>query len=242
MRIIARLDIKRETLIKSIMFEGVRSLGCPKTISEKYYNSGIDELILVNNTGSLYNTKLNLEVLKSIRKNKFLPITAGGGITSIKDVEELIISGCDKVIINTIIHNNFSEAKKIINLMGSSSVIGAIQVEKKDDKFISLYEMAREETGLNLRDTIKKYKDLGVGELLISDVNRDGCYKGLNKQLAEEIKDFRDDFPLLLSGGFKNKEEIKEFNNICSGLVISSAFHFNKVDISDLLKYKNENL
>ena len=224
------------------MFEGVRSLGCPKTISEKYYNSGIDELILVNNTGSLYNTKLNLEVLKSIRKNKFLPITAGGGITSIKDVEELIISGCDKVIINTIIHNNFSEAKKIINLMGSSSVIGAIQVEKKDDKFISLYEMAREETGLNLRDTIKKYKDLGVGELLISDVNRDGCYKGLNKQLAEEIKDFKDDFPLLLSGGFKNKEEIKEFNNICSGLVISSAFHFNKVDISDLLKYKNENL
>ena len=74
-RIIARLDIKRESLIKSIMFEGVRSLGCPKTISEKYYNSGIDELILVNNTGSLYNTKLNLEVLKSIRKNKFLPIT-----------------------------------------------------------------------------------------------------------------------------------------------------------------------
>lgn len=240
MRIIARLDIKRKMLIKSLMFEGVRSVGCPQLFSDKYYNNGIDELILVNNTGSLYSTKLNSEVLKGIRKNKFLPITGGGGITSVEDVEELVGNGCDKIVINSIIHKNISEAKKIINLMGSSSVIGAIQVERKENKFITLYEMAREETGLNLKETIKKYKDLGVGELLISDVNRDGCYKGLNKRLLEEIKDFKDDLPLLLSGGFSKKEEIEEFASICSGLVISSSFHFNKVDISELLKYRNE--
>ena len=246
MRIIARLDIKQNTLIKSVLYDGVRKLGDPEIFANEYYCSEIDELLIVNNTGSLYNTKLDCELLKKIRKKKALPITAGGGITSLDDAFQLIKSGSDKIVINSLIHKNYSEAKKIVDALGSSSVVGAIQIEwcnsvsrQREDEVITFYEMAREATNLSLKETLKKYLDLGVGEVLLTDVGRDGCYSGLNQGLLETLNEFKNDFPLLIGGGFSNKEEIKKFKGVASGIVISSSFHYKKTKVSEVVKYTN---
>ena len=130
MRIIARLDIKNDILIKSIMYDGVKKLGDPLIYAHRYFTEGIDELMIINNTGSLYNTKLNKELLSKIRKGKAIPISAGGGISSYDDAMRLI-DGSDKVIINSIIHKNRKDVVKIINALGASSVVGAIQYENK---------------------------------------------------------------------------------------------------------------
>ena len=119
MRIISRLDIKSNLLIKSVKFDGVKKIGDPKIFASNYYNSGVDELMLINNTGSLYNTQLDKSLIKSIRKDKALPITSGGGIKSLSDAISLIESGSDKIVINSLIHKNYTEAKKIINTLGS---------------------------------------------------------------------------------------------------------------------------
>jgi len=243
MRVIARLDIKQGVLIKSIMFDGVKKLGDPKFFAQNYYEQGIDEIILVNNTGSLYNTKIDPNLIKEIRLNKSIPISAGGGITSLEDAIKIIESGCDKVIINSLIHKNFEEAKKIVNCLGSSSVIGAIQFEKKvfDDGAQTFYEMARESTGLNLQDCILKYKDLGVGELLLTDVSKDGIYKGLSKEINDIIEEHKYNFPILLSGGFKEINEMKLYDKKISGVVISSSFHYKKIRVKELIDYRNKN-
>ena len=175
MRIIARLDIKNDILIKSIMYDGVKKLGDPLIYAHRYFTEGVDELMIINNTGSLYNTKLNSQLLSKIRKGKAIPISAGGGISSYDDAMRLIESGSDKVIINSIIHKNTKDVEKIVNALGASSVVGAIQYEKRENNFLTLYEMARESTGLNLYDTLDLYCNLGVGEVLITDVKRDGC-------------------------------------------------------------------
>ena len=235
MRIIARLDIKLGQLIKSIMYEGVRQLGDPEIFAQKYYDEGIDELVFINNTGSLYNTKLDLDLIKQIRKNKAIPITGGGGIKNLKDACDLIEAGCDKVIINSLIHTNINEVEKIISTLGSSSVIGAIQYDKKDNKYISLYEMARETTNLDLNQTILKYKNLGIGELLVTDVNRDGCYTGLNEEILDILAENKYNFPLLVSGGMVNPSQLDKFKNLASGLVLSSALHYNKLNVKDFL-------
>ena len=228
------------TLIKSVMYDGVRKIGNPAEYANNYVESSIDELMLINNTGSLYNTKLDLDLIKEIRKKKALPISAGGGITNCKDAENLIQSGCDKVVINSLIHKNVEEVVKIVDALGSSSVTGAIQFEKRDDSYVTLYEMARESTGLNLIDTIKMYKDLGVGELLITDIKRDGCYTGLNSEIFDIVSKFKDDFPIILSGGFINFEDINLYKDLLSGISVSSAFHLNKLKVSETIKYRNK--
>lgn len=243
MRVIARLDIKQGVLIKSIMFDGVKKLGDPRIFAQEYYDQGIDEVMLVNNTGSLYDTKIDRNLISQIRTNKAIPISAGGGINSLEDALKIIESGCDKVIINSLIHKNFNEAKKIVNCLGSSSVIGAIQFEKKlpNNNLLTFYEMAREFTGLNLKDCIKKYMDLGVGELLLTDISRDGVYKGLSREIDDIINENKYNFPILLSGGFKSMDEMMYFDKKISGVVASSSFHYKKINIHDLINYRNKN-
>ena len=143
MRIIARIDVKNNFLIKSVRYDGVRKLGITDYYVKKYYQSSINELIISNITGSLYKTTIDSQLLKGIRKIASMPIAAGGGISSLKDAVDIIKSGCDKVVINSLIHSNIDEAKKIIDVLGSSSVIGSIQYSY-NDKSESYFKMGRE--------------------------------------------------------------------------------------------------
>ena len=101
MRIIARLDIKSENLIKGIQFEGLRVIGNPNEYALKYYNDNADEILLIDTVASLYNRNNIVEIINKASENIFVPITAGGGIREIKDVEKLLKNGADKVFVNT---------------------------------------------------------------------------------------------------------------------------------------------
>ena len=111
MRIIARLDIKSENLIKGIQFEGLRVIGNPNEYAIKYYNNNADEILLIDTVASLYNRNNIVEIINKASENIFVPITAGGGIREIKDVEKLLKNGADKVFVNTGAVNN----PKLIN-------------------------------------------------------------------------------------------------------------------------------
>lgn len=240
MRIISRLDIKNDNLIKAIMFDGVKQLGDPEIFAQKYFEDGIDELMIINNTGSLYNTKLNTKLLEKIRIKKPIPISAGGGISNYDDAMKLIESGSDKIVINSLIHKDIKEAKKIIDTLGASSVIGAIQYEIKNGKFLTYYEMARESTNLNLNETINLYVECGVGEVLLSNISNDGCFVGLGEDIKEQIYPFYQKIPILLGGGFISLNEIEVYKEFVSGIVISSAFHYEKILVSEaVLASKN---
>ena len=226
MRIIARIDVKNNFLIKSVRYDGVRKLGITDDYVKKYYQSSINELIISNITGSLYKTKIDSQLLKGIRKIASMPIAAGGGISSLKDAVDIIKSGCDKVVINSLIHSNIDEAKKIIDVLGSSSVIGSIQYSY-NDKSESYFKMGREKTGLCVPKTIKLYKDLGVGQILLTNIDKDGTYQGLDRNVLDFLKP-NYSIPFLIGGGFKSKDELEYFKNSFSAVVISSSLHYNK--------------
>tara|TARA_Y100001970_G_scaffold292954_1_gene436807 strand:+ start:1340 stop:2068 length:729 start_codon:yes stop_codon:yes gene_type:complete len=240
MRFISRLDIKNDLLIKSISFDGVKKIGNPEIFSNKYYKNGIDEIMLINNTGSLYGTKLNPELVKKIRSNKNCPISAGGGIDCLNDAISLNNSGADKIVLNSLIHKNEIESKKIIDYLGGSSVIGAIQTKKIGDEFKTFYEMSREYSGKNLNQTIEKYIEIGVGEILITSIEDDGCYSGLNKGITKICEDYVKDYPILISGGLINEMCLSELNKDISGIVISSSLHYEKFDYKNFLKIKKK--
>ena len=138
---------------------------------------------------------------------------------------------------NTLIHQNPQEVSKIIDILGSSSVVGVIEVDTRSSIPTSAYEMSRQSSGLDLDQTIKKYLNLGVGEIVLTDVGRDGCYTGLNKDFIEIVKKYKYEAPFLISGGFFKKEEIEKFINVFSGIIISSVFHFEKLDVKSLIEY-----
>jgi len=237
MRLIARLDIKNNYLIKSIKYDGVRKIGNIIDHAEKYYINKIDEIIITNVTGSLYKTKLDLATLNSIRKKVHIPLSCGGGIQSVEDALSLMQNGSDKIIINSIIHEDINVAEKIINTIGSSSVVGSIQYSNEKN-FATYYRMGREKTGLNLRETIQKYNKLGVGEILLTNINKEGTFSGLDKDVINLIKEYNF-IPILIGGGFKSSEELHHFKNNVSAVVISSSLHYNKVDIKTLIQNIN---
>ncbi len=237
MRIIARLDIKTGMLIKSVQFDGQRKIGKPENFATNYSDKGIDEIFLINNTGSLYDTNLDINIVKKIRSEISIPIAGGGGIKSTKDAEKLFNSGCDKIVINTLLYENPKVFSEIVSIFGSSSVVGSIQYNQKK-KNLTYYKMARELTGMGLEDTIKKNLDYGCGELLITEINRDGHYVGLDINLIDIANKFKK-VPVIIGGGFNDKNEISNFKNYISAIVISSSLHYKKIDLKKLIDHRN---
>ena len=240
MRVIAKLEVKQNSVIKGLQHEGIYKIGNAEEIAKKYYKEGIDEIFLINNTGTLYQTKIDTSLIYKIRKNKIIPIACGGGIKNLSDAKELIKNGADKVVINSLFSEDKEEVKKIINEFGSSSVVGSIQYQKINDKFVTLKKMAREIAFQSLTQTLDLYAEIGVGELILNDVSRDGLICGFSKNILNKVKPYRSCFPLLFSGGFKDFRDIDLIKDLASGVVISSALHKNKTKIKNLKTYINK--
>lgn len=239
MRIIAKLDIKQSQLIKSIRYDGVRKLGELKNYLRKYLNYDFDEMVFLNSTGSLYNTKINYLLLNEMNSLCNFPISAGGGIRCLDDANKLIFNGCDKIIINTLIHENPHEAKKIINTFGSASVVGSIQYREEDSKLKTYHTMARVKTKYDLYECINFFEEIGVGEIILNNIDYDGKISGIdeNSKLLEIIYE-KKNIPFLINGGFKSFDQIKKYNKIFSGIIISSALHFDKIGLRDVKNFK----
>ena len=129
MRIISRLDIKNEFVIKGINLEGLRKIGDPIDLAQHYYLNGIDEIILIDAVASLYGRNNLFEVVKRTTENIFIPITLGGGIKSLKDIDKALNSGADKIAINSAGIENPSFIKEAVDNFGASTI--TIYIEKK---------------------------------------------------------------------------------------------------------------
>ena len=121
-RIIPRLDIKGPNLVKGIHLEGLRVLGPPEYFAEKYYEDGADELVYQDTVASLYGRNNITQIITKTAKNIFIPLTVGGGIRSVDDINEVLRSGADKVSINTAALNNPKLINTASKIFGSSTI------------------------------------------------------------------------------------------------------------------------
>ena len=240
-RIVARLDIKNDFLVKGINLEGLRKLGDPSLFSKKYFEEGIDELIFQDVVASLYKRNQLDNLTKKISKNIFIPITVSGGIRTIEDIRRALNNGADRVSINSAAIENIKFLKEAVNVFGSSTISVTIETLKVNNEYLIYSESGRKFTGINLLDWIKKISDENVGEIIITSISHEGRGNGLNIELYNKIDNLTK-IPVLAHGGAKDNEDIltlfKETN--ISGIIIASAFHFyyfNK--IQDLSKIEN---
>ena len=243
LRIIPKLDIKNENLVKGVNLEGLRSLGDPKKFAEIYYSEGADELIYHDVVASLYERNSAPELIKKTSSNIFLPMLVGGGINSLKEVERVLKSGADRIFINTAAINKHKFIDEIIKFFGASTLVVSVEVVKKEKLFYCRKDFGREQTNLELSEWCKKIQDKGVAEIMVTSIDQDGTGNGFDLNIVKILKKSIN-IPYILNGGFAKLKHFEEVLNIDkpSGFAISSVFHYNKLEkISDKENYTDGN-
>jgi len=227
-RIIARLDVKNNYLVKGMHLEGLRILGYPELFSKKYFDENIDELIFQDVVASLYQRNQLSDLTNKISKNIFVPIIVGGGIRTIDDIRETLINGADRVSINTGAIKNKKFVKEAVKIFGSSTICICIETLKIDNTYKIFTDSGRNEVNIDIFDWINEIQDLGVGEIILTSINNEGTGKGFDVNLYDKVSKICS-IPLLAHGGAKKPEDVYEIfsKTDLDGVIIASAFHFN---------------
>ena len=235
-RLIARLDVKGNRLIKGIRFEGLRVLGDPCEASLQYYKEGADELIYIDAVASLYGRNSLDEVLRRTSREVFVPITAGGGVRSVADAAALLAAGADKIAVNTAALQRPELITELAEAFGSQCVVASIQARRiGPGQWEAMAEAGRERSGRDVIDWIKQVQKFGAGELLITSVDQDGTCSGPDTNLIYHVSQCTR-IPLVVGGGFADVPQlINAFNNsTISGISLAAALHQKKVCLEQI--------
>jgi cyclase len=230
-RVLARLDVKGSRLIKGVHLEGLRQVGEPTEYASKYYRLGIDEIIFLDIVASLYNRSLQESIVNSTVSDVFVPVTAGGGIREIEDVNRLLRSGADKIAINTAAVKNPKLIADAALKFGSQAVVVSIEAKKINEGRWEVYtDCGRERTGIDALEWAKQVVDLGAGELLVTSIDKEGTRTGFDLELTEKINS-KSKVPVIASGGFGNLDHIRPIAETgVTGIAIADGFHFNRIE------------
>jgi cyclase len=236
MRTIARIDIKNDSVIKGINLEGLRKIGDPVKIAKEYYTSGIDELLIIDSVASLYGRNNLFDLIKNIANEIFVPITLGGGIRSLKDIENALNSGADKVAINSKALENPNFLNEATSNFGESTIIVNIEAKKIDVSSWEAYKFCgRERTNLNVNDWINTIQDKGCGEILLTSIDKEGTETGFDIDLIKNVYEIIKK-PLIVSGGCGSLDDIKKvrkkFKNV--SVALASVLHYKTLKISEI--------
>ncbi len=228
-RIIPRLDIKGENLVKGIHLEGLRVLGKPEEFAKYYYEQGADELLYMDVVASLYERNSLQDIISRTAKEIFIPLTVGGGIRTIEDMQNVFRAGADKVAINTAAVRNPKLISQAANLFGSANFVVAIEAIKSlDAQYYAFTDNGREQTGLEVVSWAKQVEKLGAGEIILTSVDQEGTGKGFDLELIQLVTKAVK-IPVIAHGGAGKKEDIAGVikNGQVSGVSIASVLHYD---------------
>mgnify|MGYP001384719771 CR=1 FL=1 len=228
-RVIARLDVKGPNIVKGVQMEGLRVLGDPEEFAEYYYNQGADEIIFSDIVASLYGRNSLLEVVSKTAKNIFIPLTVGGGIRSLKDINDLLRAGADKISLNSAAIKNPQLIDDAVKEFGASTITIAIEVNWLDKKYEILYNNGRELANIDLEKWLIECQERGAGEILLTAIHRDGTGQGFDTKLIDQVNKIVK-VPLIVQGGAGSINDIKKIISYeIDGVVLSSALHYTKI-------------
>ena len=226
-RIIPCLDVKNGRVVKGINFVDLQDAGDPVEQAKIYSDGGADEICFLDITASNENRDTIYEVVKETSKKCFVPLTVGGGVRNVEDINKLLNCGADKVSINTAAVQDANVVVESSKKFGSQCIVVAIDAKKNGDKWDVYTHGGRNNSGLDALEFAKKMEDSGAGELLVTSMDRDGTQIGYDIDLMKKISK-KVNIPLIASGGVGNLdhmvEGIKEGN--ASAVLAASIFHY----------------
>ena len=237
-RIIPCLDVKNGRVVKGINFVNLKDAGDPVEQAKIYSDGGADEICFLDITASNENRETIYEVVKETSKKCFVPLTVGGGVRSVEDINKLLNCGADKVSINTAAVQNSKVVIESSKKFGSQCIVVAIDAKKRNDSWEIFTHGGRNKTGINAIGFSKQMEENGAGELLITSMDRDGTQIGYDIELMRNISSIVN-IPIIASGGVGNLDHLVDGIKLgnASAVLAASIFHYGKHSVIEAKQY-----
>jgi len=233
-RVIPCLDVKGGRVVKGVKFKGLRDSGDPVELAERYYDEGADELVFLDITAGLEKRKTMADVVERVARRVFIPLTVGGGIRHAEDARVLLLSGCDKVAVNTAAVARPELIAELAGRFGSQCVVVAADTLATPAGHRIVVDAGRTVTDIFLADWLDRVQSLGAGEILLTSVDNDGGQRGYDlaglRGAAERLR-----IPLIASGGMGTPAHMVEaFAAGADAVLAASVFHFGTWTVRSL--------
>ncbi len=237
-RIIPCLDVKDGRVVKGINFVDLIDAGDPVEQAKHYSENGADEICFLDISASIENRDTIINVVKKTANEVFIPLTVGGGISSIDNIHSLLKAGADKVSINSAAIKNPNIIKGSSEYFGNQCIVVAVDAKKVKNDWYVFSHGGTKNTGLFALDWIEKVQKLGAGEILLTSMDKDGTKSGFDTNLLRKVSEFLN-IPLIASGGVGTLEHFYEGVKIgkANALLAASVFHFNEISIKEVKEY-----
>ena len=236
-RIIPCLDVKNGRVVKGINFVDLKDAGDPTEQAKIYSDGGADEICFLDITASNENRDTIYEVVKKTSKKCFVPLTVGGGVRSIEDINKLLNCGADKVSINTAAVQNPELVVESSKKFGSQCIVVAIDAKKNGEMWEIFTHGGRNKTGINALEFAKKMERNGAGELLVTSMDKDGTQSGYDIELMKNISSSVN-IPVIASGGVGTLDHLVDgIKSGASAVLAASIFHYGTFSIEDAKQY-----
>lgn len=238
-RVIARVDVKNEFVIKGIHLEGLRKVGDPNELAKKYYEAGIDEIIFMDAVAAYYDRNSLSHIIEKACDDVFVPITVGGGIRTVDDIQMALNSGADKVAINTKAVQNPDFIESASKVFGSQCIVVSIDAKcVGEGRWEAYVDNGREPTGQDVIEWAREVERLGAGEIMLTSIDAEGTKKGFDRDLNDAVCRAVT-IPVISSGGGGNISHVLDLLEAAEidAIAVASLLHYQLASIEEL---KNE--
>jgi len=230
-RIIPRLDIKGPNLVKGIHLEGLRVLGSPEEFAQFYYEEGADELMYMDVVASLYERNSLKEIITRTAKQTFIPLSVGGGIRTLDDINDVLRAGADKVSMNTAAIHDPEFIRAASRKFGSSTIVIAIEaIKEANGSYLAYTDNGREHTGIDAFEWACRAEELGAGEIVATSVDREGTGEGFDVEFVRRVSESVS-IPVIAHGGAGSVDDVQRVvaEGKADAVALASILHYDYI-------------
>lgn len=238
-RIIPCLDVKAGRVVKGTNFVGLRDAGDPVELAATYDIEGADELVFLDITASVEERKAMLDVINKTAGEVFMPLTVGGGISTVDDIRNALRAGADKTSVNSAAVKNPQLIAEGAKLFGSQCIVLAIDARRCGENKWEVYvHGGRTPTGIDAIEWAKQGVGLGAGEILLTSMDADGTKNGYDISLTKAVSEAVN-VPVIASGGAGKLEDFYEVltEGGADAVLAASVFHYKTFTIQQVKEY-----
>ncbi len=238
-RIIPCLDVRNGKVVKGVNFEGVQDVGDPVACAAEYNRQGADEIVFYDITASHEGRGVILDVVRETARQVFVPLTVGGGISTIDDFRETLRAGADKVSINSSAVKNPKLIQEAADIFGSQCVVVGIDAKRDGKGGYTVYiNGGRIDMQMDLIEWVKQIEALGAGEICLNSIDADGTKAGFDLPMLQAVC-ASVKIPVIASGGCGSLQDFSEVfeQTGATAALAASLFHFKELTVDEVKRH-----